>query len=58
MGGFKESAITSENDQDVDICDHCGEAIYSGQVVWKVGSEMYCNRSCLESGIQIVTLRV
>lgn len=59
MSGYKDSSIVAnEEDQVVDACDLCGEAIHSGQVVWKVGSEMYCNRSCLESGLQIVTLKI
>lgn len=59
MNAFKEALIHAEEEEHiVDVCDHCGEAIHTGQTVWKVGGEMYCNRSCLDSGLQVITLKI
>ncbi|ASJ54232.1 hypothetical protein BP422_12145 [Brevibacillus formosus] len=58
MNDYKEATIQQDDeDQIVDICDQCSQAVYSGQQVWKVGSEIYCSGSCLESGLQITTYK-
>jgi len=58
MSAYKEMAISDREDQIVDICDQCSGGIHKGQQVWKVGSEIYCCRDCLQTGLQIVTLRI
>lgn len=59
MSAYKESTIASvDDDQVVEFCDHCGGDIQKGQTAWKVGSDMYCSQSCLQSGLEIVTLRL
>lgn len=58
MNAYKEATILQEDEEQiVDICDQCSQVIYKGQQVWKVGSEIYCNGSCLESGLQIITYK-
>lgn len=59
MGTYKETVIPEvEEDQEVGICEECGTDIHTGQIVWKVGSDMYCSQSCLQSGLKIITLRI
>lgn len=37
MGAFKDSTISDEADKALDYCDDCGNGIYVGQAIWKIG---------------------
>ncbi|MCM3589649.1 hypothetical protein M4D58_03270 [Brevibacillus borstelensis] len=54
MGAFKASVIPDKSDKLVDHCDDCGSPIYSGQEVWKIGGNLYCNTDCFKTAINAV----
>lgn len=54
MGAFKDSTISDEADKPLDYCDDCGNGIYVGQAIWKIGGEIYCCSACFKNAIGAV----
>jgi len=58
MGAYKEMTISDNQEEQIDdTCDHCSGEVHKGQIVWRVGSEVYCCREGFESVFKIVPMR-
>lgn len=55
---FPQGLADTQEATVVDHCEECGGEIYSGQQVWKVGSDMFCKTECLLDNLGVETLTV
>lgn len=58
MDRFSQGLPDLQEEKVVDRCEYegCGGEIYAGQLVWRVGSEVFCCRGCMLTNIGAVKI--
>lgn len=56
MDRFSTGLADPQEETVVDECDECGGEIYRGQMVWRVGADLYCKKDCLLQNIGAVVI--